>query len=423
MMSMVLGVLTGIYLKDFSASLAPIGKLYMSLLGMCITPLLIVSISSSIAGLIKNSTLSGQLKKIFILFPLTMASCVGLGLLLGIVGEPGLNLSAEAQDSIGKLMTSDSGAMISNVEGSGILSLLKLMIPPNIFTALTEGNNLAVLFFSIILGLSLGKTVHQAGGEAVSFLEVMYEAFTNMIEGIMYGLPIGLYCLFADHISHVGIGIAYAVLKYVVLCYIGCFVILGVATFILKKKMGMSLKELFHFIKEPAIVAIATSSSLASIPAILGSFDNKSSYSKDKTHLFVPLSICLNSIGASFSIGLTAIYMMDLYGIAISSGNLMILIFGSMFSAVAMSGAPGISALAMLGIVVTPLGIPLEPTILLKMAMLPLVESIITLANVLGNMAMVGVIASSEGVNVEEAVKKRVSELESSIVGESPASL
>lgn len=404
--SMILGVLVGAFFKELSHFVAPAGNLYMALLSMCITPLLIVSISSSIASLIRNDSLSSQLKMIAGIFPLGMLSVVGLGILLGYLGEAGQNLSPEAQSSIGKLMVSnDTAAGVSTTgDSAGIMTLLKMMIPKNIFMALNNGNNLAVLFFSIFLGASLGFTKHKNANMAVGFLEVMYEAFSKMIGGIMYGLPIGLFCLFAHHISNVGLGIVFAVGKFIVLKLLGCALIIALVSWFIKRKLNLSWVDFFKAIKQPALVAFATSSSLASIPAILNFFDKNTNYSKDKTHLFVPLSICLNAIGASFIVALTAIYMMDLYGISLGVGNFFLVLFGSVFSAIAMSGAPGIGALAMLGIVLTPLGIPLEPAILISVAVLPVTEGAVTLSNVLTNIGVVAFLSEGEEPIAENAL-------------------
>ena len=97
LVAMLGGAFTGIYLKDLVEYIAPVGKLYMSLLTMVITPLLVVSISSSIASLLKNKSLNGSIKKIVTLFPLIMLTAAGIGFLLGVIGQAGSNLSVEAR--------------------------------------------------------------------------------------------------------------------------------------------------------------------------------------------------------------------------------------------------------------------------------------------------------------------------------------
>lgn len=398
---MVAGIILGVTSKEISQMLAPLGSLYMSLLGMCITPLLIVSISSSIASMLRNDKLSGQIKGVALSFPLGMLFVASFGLFLAYATGLGQNMSPEAETAIGKLMLTENQSLGGISKDSGFFSLLKMMIPENIFLALSKGNNLAVLFFSLVLGMSLGYTKHQGAKDTVGFLEVMYEAFTKMIGGIMYGLPFGLLCLFADHISHIGVGIVFAIGKLIIVSVVGCLILIAFSAYLIKTKLGLSYKDLFKKLKRPALVSFATGSSLASIPSILEFFDTHTNYSKERTHLFVPLSICLNSIGATLFVAMMSVYMMELYGYHLSVNHLPLLLFGSMFSAIAMSGAPGISALAMLGIVLTPLGVPLEPAILISLAVMPVTEGAITLANVIANIGIVSFLSEAEETTEE----------------------
>ena len=124
--------------------------------------------------------------------------------------------------------------------------------------------------------------------------------------------------------------------------------------------------------------------------------------------MFVPLSICLNAVGSSFIVSLTAIFMMEIYGIGLSLSSTVVVLVGSILTSIAMSGAPGIGALAMLGIVMKPLGIPLEPTIVLMLAVMPIVEGLITLSNVTANVASITYLAQEEDLEASNFVEMEI---------------
>lgn len=399
--SMILGCLLGLYSKEYSSYLAPLGQLYMSLLSMCISPLLIMSISSSLASLFQNKSLSGRLGSIFSRFPISLLFASLLGILVALSMQIGKNLNPKAQDAIGKLIEKSSLSQATSPSSGleGILSLFKLMIPNNIFSALSAGNNLAVLFFSILLGISLGLVQHSKTNFNIQFLEVMYEAFNKMIKGIMYGLPIGLFCMFAVNFSQVGPGILYAIWKYVLALIISSILVILIANFFMKKTTGNRWKEHFEMMKKPNLVAAATCSSMLSIPNMIASFENKKQFDKQNVNLFLPLSVCLNPVAGSILVSTTALFMMNLYSIAITPSNLLIVLIGSVFTALAQSGAPGLSGLSMYSIVLAPLGVPLEPSILIVMASLPLADSFLTLANVNANMTIVARISKQSESN------------------------
>ncbi|MAE73794.1 MAG: hypothetical protein CL675_06840 [Bdellovibrionaceae bacterium] len=410
--AIIAGVVIGITSKDLAHQMAPVGQLFMSLLQMSIIPLLVVAIGSSLGNLLKNQEAKRSLAQIVVIFVVGQFLAAGLGLGTGLIGDVGLNLSEDAQASIGKMIAeADQSPLIDQGSDSerGLFALVKSMIPANIFVAFMEGHNLGILFFSILLGLSLGKTETPSAKTALVVFEGLYAAFVKMINGIMILLPIGLMCLFADHISHLGPSIFLALGPFLLMAFGTATLVVLISLVFISKIVNKSFSETLMDLRELSLVAIATSSSFASIPLMLDTMENKFKMNRQKTHLMVPLSVCLNPVASALFVSMLMVFLSQVYGIPIGASNALVILIGSVLTGIAMSGAPGIGALAMLSIVTAPLGIPVEPAIVLGLAAMPALESILTLANVLSNLCVSCLIAG-EGVQQDVTLEDIQSE-------------
>ena len=65
--------------------------------------------------------------------------------------------------------------------------------------------------------------------------------------------------------------------------------------------------------KEPIIIALATRSSLATIPSALDALSDKLQFDKTKTNLFVPLGVTICRYGAVVYFSLATMFVAQLY--------------------------------------------------------------------------------------------------------------
>ena len=81
------------------------------------------------------------------------------------------------------------------------------------------------------------------------------------------------------------------------------------------------------------------------------------------------------------------VFTAQLYGVSMSITGLLTALVLSVVAAVAGAGTPGIVSIAMIAIVLGPLGLPSGAIIVLLLAINPVIDPIITLANVHANVA------------------------------------
>ncbi|MCG8610665.1 MAG: dicarboxylate/amino acid:cation symporter [Pseudomonadales bacterium] len=396
----IVGVLIGTQKQEWVEYIAPFGDLYLNVLKMCILPILITAISMSIGKLLKSHQHTHYIRRMFAVFAFGLVFTSGLGVLAGVSMEPGSNLSEESLSVLGKTIQGANQPDLeinllepfAPVEPPSLLkSFFVNLIPDNIFNALSNGSNLKVLFFAIIFGFAVGSIPKEASDSMLSFLDATYKAFAKLVSWLMYLLPFGLCGLIASNLSQVGIDILLAMFKFVPLV-IGAFLILFIASSLV---IGIRVGNFFlpfQALKQPVIISLGTANSLATLPSALEGMHKKLGYDKQAVDLLVPLAISLCRFGPVLYFATATLFVAQLYDIPLGFTGLLVVFVGAILAGMATAGTSGVVSLTMLGIVLTPLGLPFDAVIVLFIVVDPIVAPFRVLAIVHTACAAVSVI-------------------------------
>ncbi|KJS00315.1 MAG: hypothetical protein VR68_07215 [Peptococcaceae bacterium BRH_c4a] len=384
-LGMAAGIMTGMFNKNLALKLAPIGDAYLSFLSMCVIPIMATAVITSFGRLFRAREASFFLRRIIVVFLLGLLITSSIGMFAAVAGKPG-QLEPHSLDKLGKVLIQferdNPGNNTVGKESFGFYEFLKMIIPANIFNALYEGKNLQILFFSIVLGLSLGILPSEKADQMLDFTEVVFKAFEKAIVLAMYVLPLGLFCMLAGQIAQAGMDILKAMTKFVVIIHITglALVLLGFAVISAasKKPFIQTLRDL----REPLIIAFGTRNSYAAMPAVFDTLRDNFSLNQNLINLVVPLSIviCRYSMVVVFTIG--AVFMAQLYNMQLGIDQYFFILLVSVLAAVAGAGAPSVVALSMIAIVLAPLGLPSGAAIVLLLAVNAIIDPILTIINI-----------------------------------------
>lgn len=400
--SIFFGAFIGFFDKELANQLLPFGMLFLKLLQMLVLPMLVTAVISGLANLFVSGIKANQVARLvlFLLIGLTIAS--GIGLLLGVIGQPGGGLQHEAQVTLGKTITQTEHSAImdehSRVQPPSMFNYIQAMIPENIFYSLGRGDTLAILFFSLLTGISMGMVSTEANKTALLVVNAFYEIFLSIIGWMMYVLPFGLLCLFAGQIAHVGMDIVWATAKLIEYIYISCIATMIVYSLIIwwKLKHRLSYLETLSGLRQPLVVALATASSFATIPAALGALKNNLKVDENVSDLVIPLGMTVNPPASVLQFAISSVFIAQIYGTQLGFNQLGIIFIGAILASLASSSAPSIVALSMIAMILDPLGLPSSVAVILLVAIDPVVDPIITALNVQANCALAVVVSGDE---------------------------
>jgi len=392
------GVMVGLYQPDFAKVLVPYGDLYLSFLKMCVIPIMVTAIVSSVGRLFMSKNTTKVLQRMIIVFlaGLLLAGMLGLG--AGWLGKPGEGFSSNQRMVLGQevLDHENHEPEEGSASSSGLLQFVFDLIPSNIFIALGQGNSLQILFFSIVVGIAVGLLSIHAGDQFLMMTDLLFKAFQRIISWAMYMLPIGMFCMMAGQIAGAGADLLLAMVKYIVCIYAVCFLLLLLGIGIVSAKLKRSFLSILLGLKEPLWIAFGTQNSIATMPYALETLRDRFKLKADSVNLVVPLGIvlCRYSMVLTYTVGI--VFIAQLYDVSLGLQGMLIALFGAILTAVAGAGSPGIVSIAMISLIAAPLHLPYTTGVILLMAVNPIIDPGLTTANIMLNCASTIVIAGTE---------------------------
>ena len=403
--SIILAIYVGTAHKELAILLAPVGDFYLGLLKMCVLPILLAAITTSIGRLMRSSNAVQYIKRILVVFPLGLIASSGLTVVIAAIAGPGRNLSTKTLESLGVLVNDSSVDLEMALTGPileepsrGMGAFLISLVPDNIFSALSQGETLKVLIFSIIVGISLGLIRDRVTEPCFDILEAIYRTFNQLINWLTMVLPIGLFSLLAYQLSQQGLDVMLSMINFVVAALVIFLVVYVLSTLVVWQQSKTSLISVLAALREPTILALATSSSLACLPSSIAQLSEALKFNRQTVNLVTPLSITICRFGSVIYFALGSLFVMQLYDKPLSLGSVIIVIAGSIFAGMATAGVTGILTLTMLGIVLEPLQLPLEAVLVLFVAIDPIMDPFRTLSIVHTGIAATAVIADVETI-------------------------
>jgi len=399
---MVLGIVIGIYFEEIAKFLRPIGEIYLSLLNMCILPIVISAIVVSLSKLLRSREASKYINKLLVVFASFLFGVAFLGLSVGVISMNLIGDDDDMKKAIGQLML-DKGidARYQDAkrdENSGLTDFISNIIPGNIFTALSEGQTQKIVFFFIVLGVMVKFVSEKAGNTIISLSEGIFEAFQAMIKLAMYFLPLGLCALLADQVSHIGFTIIGSLVKLIIIIYMSSLLIFIVSSLIIWRYSEGSYFKQYSALKDAIMIALGTRSSFPTLPSAISGLCDGLDLNRERTHLTVPLGFSLCKYGKILIFCIGAVFASYLYDHPLGAGDIIIIVISSILAGMAASGAPSIVSRTMISMVLIPLNIPPEAIIVILLTIDPIVDPIITLINTYPNYAATAMIAGRKAL-------------------------
>ncbi len=281
-----------------------------------------------------------------------------------------------------------AGAEGSAAARPRLFTYLEQLIPRNLIEAYLEDNYLAVLFFSVLLGVALGFVPEATRSVALRVLEALFDSLLRIISWVIRLLPLGLLAIVAGQVAGGGLAFVSVFRKVILVSLVTTVATMTLFTLTIWRVRGVGPWSVLKALREPLLVAFATSSSFASIPSAMVALKRELGLARESVNLFLPLGITLNPIGSALFFSLSSIFAVQLHSGSeslLSLGGALMIVFGSVLAGLAAMGLPGVSALWMLGLVLDPLGLPPEVGIIALLAVAPIIDPLFTMVNVFGN--------------------------------------
>ena len=209
----LLGIACGLFARRIAFEVRPLAAIYISLLSMCMLPILVTALTWGIGQMLRNPVTRPLFGRLACFYAAGLVLPCLIGLLAVYVLQPGASLSDEAQRLLGARIEDHQEATAQEPAGSGLLTrwifheeaetggflqFLQGVVPSNVFAALSSGQFISIVFFSMLTGLALG-VVRTAGAEdTLRVVNTFYDVFAKVFGWVLIPLPLGLFCIVAS---------------------------------------------------------------------------------------------------------------------------------------------------------------------------------------------------------------------------------
>ena len=334
----VAGILVGYLWKPMGVALSPYGVIYVSLLAMCILPMMTTAIISGLGHMLRSPETRGSFKKMILIYGLGLLVPCFVGILAAVIGRPGIGLDSKDLAALGQLVLSGNQASPAPGSSLRLLGFISGIIPHNVFAAFSNGRVISIVFISILFGLALGLIHSAKADEALQQVRVIYEAFELIFTWIIYLLPVGMFCLLAGLAASLNPTVLLALLRYIVVFCLAAVFLLILYHCLLWRLAGGSFLLPFQALKEPLFLGFIANNSLITIPVCLETLQKNLAVDKKITELMVPFGIIANRHGVVLLFSYTTIFLMQLYGIKLNIDNLSITSLATVLTGMAAEG-------------------------------------------------------------------------------------
>lgn len=325
---LLIGAVLGLTLPQWEA-ISLLGKIFVSALKGIAPVLVAVLVMSSIAKAGKGyGRRFTTLIAIYILSTFIAAVCAVVGSFLFPVTLD-LAETASVESSVGSL--------------SDVFSNLLTSMVANPVVAISNANYIAILFWSIVIGISL-KTM--ASKATVDVVHDLSSVVTKVVRWVIQFAPFGILGLVFTTVRESGLSV-FSTYGHLLLLLMGCMlanalIFNPLIAFILTKKNPYPL--LFTCLKESGLQAFFTRSSAANIPINMA-LCRKLGLDEDFYSVSIPLGATINMDGAAVTITVFALAVTHTLGIEVSFVSALFLGVIATLGACGASGVAGGSLL------------------------------------------------------------------------------
>ena len=359
-----------------------VGKMFVTALKMLVVPLVLFSLVSGVIGIGDIKELGKVGAKSFALYLLTTALAIAMA--IGVAASLG----------IGEGVHMTSTAVFTAKEAPPLSSVLIDIIPSNVVNAMAEGKMLQLIFFSILLGISI-LMVGKKAEPVVKLIEISNEIMMAMVNIIMAVAPYAVFALIAKALADLGLDLLVDLAGYVLVLIAALMIHLFVTLMaILKIFSGMSPKVFLQKMKDTQVFAFSTSSSNATIPVTLRTVTERLGVDNSVASFTVPFGATINMDGTAIMQGVATVFIANAYGVDLGLTGYLTVILMSVLASIGTAGVPGVG-LIMLSMVFAQVGLPVEG-IGLILGVDRLLDMIRTAVNVSGDAAVSVIVAKSE---------------------------
>jgi Na+/H+-dicarboxylate symporter len=381
-------------------SVAPIGTLWVNAIRMTVIPLVVSLVITGVASATDVTSigrLGGRTVLVFVLLLTGVALAVmPIAPSLFALLPPG----AATRPPLPSGAVEAAGQLTASGQGQTFAGWLTSLIPANPVAAAANGAMVPLILFTLLLALAIARSSVTTRATLVGFFQALGDAMLVLVRWIVLVAPIGIFALVLPLAARAGTsfvgGIGFYMVAYALASLAVTLLLYPVVAVVARVPMRTFARAALP----SQLIAFSSSSSIASLPALVESAELGLGLPKRVTGFVLPLAVSMFKLAAPVSWTVGAYFVGWFYGIPLHAGQLATIAFAAVFLAFAAPGVPR-GAFIMLTPLFLAIGLPVEGVGLL-IAVDAIPDTFATVLNVTGDLVAVTLVARTEGVRTDD---------------------
>jgi Na+/H+-dicarboxylate symporter len=372
-------------------SIATVGTLWVSAIRMTVIPLVVSLLITGVASTSDVKAvgrLGGRTVLIFVLMlagaaVIVIPLAVALFALLPDGARPALPPGA-----------AEAAQLLAGDQAPTLSGWLTSLIPTNPIAAAANGAMMPLVVFSILFALAVVRIKSDSRVALVGFFGAVADAMLILVRWVILLAPLGIFGLVFPLAAHAGAALVGAIGFYIVAYSAGCIAMILVCYPIAAWLGGVPMRRFAKAVLPAQLIAFSSSSSIATLPAMVESAEKGMELPERVTGFVLPLAASTFKFAGPLSWTVGALFVGWFYNVPLHLPQLATIAFAAVFLSFGVPGVPR-GAFIMLAPLFLAIGLPVEGIGLL-IAVDAIPDTFATVLNVMGDLTAVVIVSRRE---------------------------
>jgi DAACS family dicarboxylate/amino acid:cation (Na+ or H+) symporter len=337
----------------------PAGRVFLRLLFMLVIPLILSALALGVAELgdVRRLGRIGAKTFAYAAVVSTIAVLLGVGLVDWL--QPGAGLSPELKARLASRAAAVRGAAAAPARTSGVEFVVEL-VPANVVRTMVDGDMLALMVFSLLLGVGLTLTPTPAARRFQEALQGLYDVVMRLLGLVLRAAPLGVACLLFTLTATLGWDVLRQLGAYVGVVLLALaiqqFVVYSVSVSWLG---GMSPVRFFSAVRPAMLTAFSTASSNATLPTALQVAEERLRLPPHVSRFVLTVGSTANQNGTALFEGVTVLFLAQFYGVDLGFAEQVTVVFICILGGIGTAGVPA-GSIPVVAMILGMVGVPTE---------------------------------------------------------------
>jgi Na+/H+-dicarboxylate symporter len=364
---------------------APVGTLWVNAIRMTVIPLVVSLLVTGVASASDVSAIGRLGGRTLLVFIGMLAAATIVMIPLAVAVFSSLPPLAAARPALPPGATEAAQSLTTGVPVVSFGSWLTSLVPTNPIAAAASGAMLPLILFTLFLALAIARSPAAARDTLVGFFRALSEAMLVLVQWIVRLAPIGVFALMLPLAAHGGVGLAGAVGFYIVVYSAASVLFVLILYPVVATIARVPVRTFARAVFPAQAIAFSSSSSIASLPALVEGAEQGLQLPAEVTAFVLPLAVSTFKYAVPVSWSIGALFVAWFYGIPLHAAQYLTIAFACIFLGFAVPGVPR-GAFLMLAPLFLAIGLPVEGIgILIAVDAIP--DLFATVTNATGDMA------------------------------------